>query len=126
MKFVKNRLQGAGTAIAFVIICSLISALMGVIQPGFSRIFYDRMLTGENPDWFVPFMAGLAVISGIQIIVSAVEAVYSNKINGKLDVVGNSTFLWKVLHMPMNFSLSVWQEISRADRLQMWALREAL
>ena len=103
MKFVKNRLQGAGTAIAFVVICSLISALMGVIQPGFSRIFYDRLLTGENPDWFVPFMTGLAVISGIQIIVSAVEAIYSNKINGKLDVVGNSTFLWKVLHMPMNF-----------------------
>lgn len=103
IKFVKNRLQGAGTAIAFVIICSLISSLMGVIQPGFSRIFYDRLLTGQNPEWFVPFMTGLAVISAIQIIVSAVEAIYSNKINGKLDVVGNSTFLWKVLHMPMNF-----------------------
>lgn len=103
IKFVKNRLQGAGTAIAFVIIYSLISSLMGVIQPGFSRIFYDRLLTGQNPEWFVPFMTGLAVISAIQIIVSAVEAIYSNKINGKLDVVGNSTFLWKVLHMPMNF-----------------------
>ncbi len=103
LEFVKKRLQGAGTAIAFVVICSLISALMGVIQPGFSRIFYDRLLTGENPEWFVPFMIGLAAISGIQILVSAVEAIYSNKINGKLDVVGNATFLWKILHLPMNF-----------------------
>lgn len=103
LKFVKNRLQGAGVAIAFVVICSLISALMGVIQPGFSRIFYDRLLTHQNPDWFMPFMIGLAVVSAIQIIISAVEAIYSNKINGKMDVVGNSTFLWKVLHMPMNF-----------------------
>lgn len=103
LKFVKSRLQGAGAAIAFVVICSLISALMGVIQPGFSRIFYDRLLTGQNPEWFMPFMIGLAVISAIQIIISAVEAIYSNKINGKMDVVGNSTFLWKVLHMPMSF-----------------------
>ena len=103
LKFVKNRLQGAGVAIAFVVICSLISALMGVIQPGFSRIFYDRLLTHQNPDWFMPFMIGLAVVSAIQIIISAVEAIYSNTINGKMDVVGNSTFLWKVLHMPMNF-----------------------
>ncbi|MGN1108056.1 MAG: NHLP family bacteriocin export ABC transporter peptidase/permease/ATPase subunit [Oscillospiraceae bacterium] len=103
LKFVRNRLQGAGVAIAFVIICSLISALIGVIQPGFSRIFYDRLLTGQNPEWFLPFMIGLAVIFGIEIIISAVEAIFSNKINGKLDVVGNSTFLWKVLHMPMSF-----------------------
>ena len=103
LKFVRNRLKGAGVAVAFVVICSLISALMGVIQPGFSRIFYDRLLTRENPEWFMPFMIGLAVISAVQIIVSAVEAIFSNKINGKMDVVGNSTFLWKVLHMPMNF-----------------------
>ena len=103
LKFVRNRLKGAGVAVAFVVICSLISALMGVIQPGFLRIFYDRLLTRENPEWFMPFMIGLAVISAVQIIVSAVEAIFSNKINGKMDVVGNSTFLWKVLHMPMNF-----------------------
>ncbi len=103
LKFVRNRLKGAGVAVAFVVICSLITALMGVIQPGFSRIFYDRLLTRENPEWFMPFLIGLAVVSAVQIIVSAVEAIFSNKINGKMDVVGNSTFLWKVLHMPMSF-----------------------
>lgn len=103
MKFVRNRLQGAGVAIAFMVICSLISALMGIIQPGFSRIFYDRLLTNHNPEWFMPFMIGLVVVSAIQIIISAVDEIFSNKINGKMDVVGNSTFLWKVLHLPMNF-----------------------
>ena len=103
LKFARNRLNGAGTAVAFVVVCSLISALMGVIQPGFSRVFYDRLLTKENPDWFMPFTIALAAISAVQIIVSAVEAVYSNKINGKMNVVGNSTFLWKILHLPMNF-----------------------
>lgn len=103
LKFARNRLQGAGAAVAFVVICSLITALIGVIQPGFSRIFYDRLLTQENPEWFMPFMIGLAALSAVQIIVSAVDAIFSNKLNGKMDVVGNSTFLWKVLHMPVNF-----------------------
>lgn len=103
VKYAKSRIKGAGLAVTFVVICSVITALMGVIQPGFSRVFYDRLLTGENPEWFMPFVIFLAAISAVQIIVSAIEAIYSNKINGKMDVVGNSTFLWKILNMPMNF-----------------------
>ncbi|MGN0656894.1 MAG: NHLP family bacteriocin export ABC transporter peptidase/permease/ATPase subunit [Ruminiclostridium sp.] len=101
--FVKSRLQGAGTAIAFVVICTLISSLLGIITASFSRIFFDRLLTGTNPDWFMPFIVAFAGISLIEIIVQAIEAVYSNKINGKLAVVGNATFLWKILHLPVKF-----------------------
>ena len=39
----------------------------------------------------------------IEIVVSAVKAIYSNKLNGKMAVVGNTTFLWKILHMPIEF-----------------------
>lgn len=103
LSFVRKRLEGAGTAIAFVIICSLIAALMNVISPVFSRVFYDRLLTGTNPDWFVPFIIGFAAVSAVEIIVQGIEAIYSNRINGKLAVIGNTSFLWKVLHLPMKF-----------------------
>ena len=76
---------------------------MGIITASLSRIYYDRLLTGINPDWFMPFIGAFAGISVIQIIVQAIEAICSNRINGKLAVVGNSTFLWKVLHLPMKF-----------------------
>ena len=102
-KFAASRLRGTGTAIAFVVLSSLITVLIDIIRPGFSRIFMDRLLTGQNLDWFYPFLTGLAVVSLIQIFVSAVQTVYSNKLNGKMAVVGNMTFLWKVLHMPMEF-----------------------
>lgn len=102
-KFAASRLKGTGTAIAFVVLSSLITVLIDIIRPGFSRVFMDRLLTGQNPDWFYPFLTGLTVISLIQIFVSAVQTVYSNKLNGKMAVVGNMTFLWKVLHMPMEF-----------------------
>lgn len=102
-KFARSRLAGTAAAVAFVILSSLIAVLMDIIRPGFSRIFMDRLLTNKNPEWFYPFLTGLAVISGIQVFVSAVQTIYSNKLNGKMSVIGNMTFLWKVLHLPMEF-----------------------
>lgn len=101
--FAAKRLKGTGTAIAFVVLSSMIAVLLNVIRPGFSRIFMDRLLTGENPSWFYPLLIGLTVVSIIQILGSAINAIYSNKIHGKMDVVGSSTFLWQVLHMPIEF-----------------------
>lgn len=101
--FAASRLKGAKTAVAFVILTTLISALIGIIMPAFPRIFMDRLLTKESPDWFYPFMIALAVMSALQLIISALETFYRNRINGKLATVGSSSFLWKVLHLPMEF-----------------------
>ena len=102
-KFARNRLAGTGVAAAFVVLSSLITVLMDIIRPGFSRVFMDRLLTQKNPEWFYPFLIGLAVISAVQILVLAVKTIYSNKLDGKMAVIGNMTFLWKVLHLPMEF-----------------------
>ena len=101
--FAKSRLSGAGAAIALAVIMTVISSLIGIIQPGFSRIFLDRLLTGQNPEWVVPFLVGLSALSLIQIVIGYVSAVYSNRINGKLATVGSTSFLWKVLRLPMEF-----------------------
>lgn len=101
--FAKKRLKGAGAAIAFVTMTTIISSLIGIISPAFSRIFLDRLLTGLNPDWAAPFVIALAGMSVIQLIVAWIQSVYSLKINGKLSMVGNSTFMWQVLRMPMDF-----------------------
>ena len=103
LQYAKKRLAGAGTAIAFVTLTTVISSLLGSVTPAFSRIFLDRLLTGENPEWLMPFTLALAGISVLQLIVAWIQAVYSLRINGKLAMVGNTTFLWKVLHMPMAF-----------------------
>ena len=101
--FARKRLVGAGSAVAFVTLTAVISSLLGIITPAFSRIFLDRLLTGKNPEWLVPFTVALAGISVVQLIVAWIQAVYSLRINGKLAMVGSTTFLWKVLRMPMEF-----------------------
>ncbi len=103
LAYAKKRLVGAGAAITFVILTSVISSLLGIITPAFSRIFLDRLLTGKNPGWLMPFTLALAGISAIQLVVTLIQSIYSLRINGKLAMVGNTTFMWKVLRMPMEF-----------------------
>ena len=51
----------------------------------------------------MPFVVLMTAVGVVQIIVSAAQYIYSLKINGKMSVIGNSTFMWKVLKLPMEF-----------------------
>ena len=103
LKFARNRLQGAGMAVGFVVLTTIILYCFEMVNPAFSRFFMDRLLTGENGDKLRPFITILSIAAIIQIFVACMQAIYMNKISGKMDIVGSSTFLWKVLRMPMEF-----------------------
>lgn len=103
LTFVKKRLKGAVVPLVFALITGIITALMGIISPAFSRIFMDRLLTGENSDWLLPFVAALTVFSAAELAVNFLQNAYSLKIEGKLAIVANSEFMWHVLRLPMEF-----------------------
>lgn len=103
LTFAKKRLVSTGVAFGFVIVTTLVTSLIGLINPVFSRVFLDRLLTGQNPEWFYPFIAALFGFAVVQLVVQWVQAVYLLKINGKFAIIGNSSFIWHVLHMPMEF-----------------------
>ena len=101
--FAMEKLKGAGTAVGFAVITTVIASLLGIIQPAFSRIFLDRLLTGVNPDWAKPFLWALSALAVIQIILAFIRTVFSARIHAKIAVVGSTTYLWKILHLPMEF-----------------------
>ena len=103
LEFARGRLKGAEAAVAFVVITTVISYLFGVINPVMSKIFMDRLLTGRNADWLYPFTAIMIFLAILQIIVEWAAAVYSLKINGKMAMVGSTSYMWKVLRLPMEF-----------------------
>ena len=103
LEFAKKRLAGAGAAVAFVMITTAIGYLFGIINSFTSRIFMDRLLTGKNPDWLDPFINMMIWLAVIQLIVSWAQAVYTLKINGKMAVIGSTSYMWKVLRLPMSF-----------------------
>ena len=103
LDFARKRLVGTGAAIAFVMLTTAISYLFGIANSVTSRIFMDRLLTGINRDWLYPFISVLILLAVIQIIIAWAQTIYSLKINGKMAVIGSTSYMWKVLRMPMEF-----------------------
>ncbi|MDD3571522.1 MAG: NHLP family bacteriocin export ABC transporter peptidase/permease/ATPase subunit [Eubacteriales bacterium] len=103
LAFALSRLRGAQAAVAFVVLTSLATALIGVINPAFSRIFVDRLLTGRNPEWLGPFTLVLIVLALLQILIGSLQEVHSLRIEGKFAVVANAQFMWHVLRLPLAF-----------------------
>lgn len=103
LSFAAKRMKGTGAAVAFVVLTTVLTSLMGILSSGMNRIFMDRLLTGVNRGWFQPFMLVMALFAAVQLVVAWIQAVYSLRINGKMAVVGSTSYMWKVLKMPMEF-----------------------
>ncbi|MBQ1923655.1 MAG: NHLP family bacteriocin export ABC transporter peptidase/permease/ATPase subunit [Lachnospiraceae bacterium] len=103
LDFAKRRLKGAGAAVAFVMLTTAITYLFGIANSVTSRIFMDRLLTGINKDWLYPFLSVMILLAAVQLIVAWAQTIYSLRINGKMSVIGSTTYMWKVLHLPMEF-----------------------
>lgn len=103
IQFAKSRLKGTGSVVAFVILTTIISSLLGIIRPAFSRIFLDRLLTGQNPEWLYPFIIALSAITAIELLVSFISIGVNHRIDGKMSSYGSTSFMWKVLQLPMEF-----------------------
>ncbi len=101
--FAIKRMKGTAWSVFFIILTTIISILVSLINPAFSRVFMDRLLTGENPDWLYPFTIALIVLAFVSLIVDCVKSLYMLKIEGKLAIVSNSKFMWHVLRVPMEF-----------------------
>ena len=97
------RATGSRAALAFVAITAAVTAVVGIINPALSQVFMDRLLGGKNPEWLYPFIALLIAVGAVRIVVEVLNAMYLLRLEGKMAVVSNSSFMWKVLHLPMEF-----------------------
>ena len=103
LAYAAERLKGTSSAVLFVVLTTTISSLMGIMSPVFSRVFLDRLLTGSNPDWLLPFVGAMSAFAVINITVLWIAAIYSVRIQAKMEAVGSASYLWRVLRLPMQF-----------------------
>ena len=101
--FASERMKGAKAAVWFMAITTLLSSLCGILAAIFSRIFLDELLPGKEPQLLIPVLIGMAVLALLQIAAAWISAIYSLRLNGKMDIVGSSTYMWKVFRLPMEF-----------------------
>lgn len=103
VNFISKRLKKEKGTIAFVALVSLISSVLGIINPVFSKIFIDQLLPDLNPSWLTPFFIFLITFTFIEVILSAINAIYYLKLSGKLAIKANAEYMWHVLRMPVEF-----------------------
>ena len=80
-----------------------LTSLLGIISTSLSRVFLDRVLSGNNPDWLVPLTAFMMGVGTVAAIISVMSAVYLSRIQGKIAVVSSSKFMRHLLHLPVGF-----------------------
>ncbi|MDD2213902.1 MAG: ATP-binding cassette domain-containing protein, partial [Oscillospiraceae bacterium] len=80
-----------------------LTALIGIINPVFSRVFLDQLLTREIPAWLTPLLLLMTGFALIQVVLAWLEATYKLRLEGKTAIVANSHFVWHVLHLPVDF-----------------------
>jgi len=101
--FILKRLEGSKAAVIFVLLTSVISSFIAIVDPIFMKVFADKLLGGQNPDWAKPFIWIVGLTCLLQLIVSYINDAYSTRVQAKLSAVGNASYMWKIMHLPMNF-----------------------
>ena len=101
LSFAKKRLKGTLAPFIFVVLTGILTAVLGMVTPLFSRIFMDNILSGKNPEWLIPFIGALGITLLFQFVVALLEAVYWLKIEGRFAIKANEEFMWHVLRLPV-------------------------
>ncbi len=103
LDFLKSRLQGTTAPFLFVMFTGILTALLGIVYPVFSRVFIDNLLPGYSPQWLYPFIGAMSAVVAMQALVMAIRLVNNYKIAFKLAVTSSATFMWHVLRLPIEF-----------------------
>ncbi len=101
--FSLNKILDNKSIFAIISVCTIITSLISLLVPGFSRFFTDILLVETNTDLFYPFIYLLSIIVICQIVISWIKVVSSYKARAKLDIIGSSEFVWHILHLPIQF-----------------------
>ena len=101
--FVKKRLKGAGSALAFLSLSGLAAAVFGIVQPALTSSFVDKILTGSNTVWLMPLLGILTGVAVMQFLLLCATVSYQNYVQGRFAVSANCAYLLHVLHLPMQF-----------------------
>ncbi len=103
IEYTLKKLKKNKTTFFFVALTTAIVSLLGIFMTGFSRVFLDKMLTGLESEWYGPFLLLFLIVALFNILTAWIKAIYSLKLNGKMAIEGNASYVWKILNLPMEF-----------------------
>ena len=103
LKFASERLRGTLQMFLLVAITTLIASVTGMLLPAFSRFFMDHLLTRNAVQWSGGFFVLMGLTVASQIASLWIKTVYLLKLQGKMAAIANTSFLWHILRLPVEF-----------------------
>lgn len=102
-KFVSSRLHGSKAAILLLMLTGLLAAVSAPLVPAFARVFTDDILSAGARDMLAPLVVAMLATAVFVLVAGVIHASTTYRVQGKLAVSANASFLWHVLHLPMRF-----------------------
>ncbi len=81
----------------------ILTAFVGLVTPLFSQVFMDNILSGKNPDWFVPFIIAMGGMVLFNFLLLTIQGIYKRRFSGNMAIEANANFFWHVLRLPIDF-----------------------
>ena len=96
-------LKGMRASVIFVMAAAALASFITILDASFGRVFFDRILSGRNPDWLFPLAVLMLILAIIWGVISLVQALFLFRVRGKVAVVNSSRFMKHLLHLPVGF-----------------------
>jgi NHLM bacteriocin system ABC transporter peptidase/ATP-binding protein len=100
-----KRLKDYKKTFLYLTLAGLALVVPGLAIPEFSKIFVDNILIRHVPGWILPMMIGLGITALLRALLSWLQFSILLRFEMSLSLGSSSKFLWRVLHLPMNFHI---------------------
>ncbi len=98
-----GRLKGMRSAIAVVAWISVMLVIPGVVVPGLTAAFVDKVLVQHFTGWLSPLLIGLAVTVLVNMVLRSLQGVVLLRVELRLALEQSARFTWHVLTLPVAF-----------------------
>ncbi len=103
LSFMQKRLKNTAPALILAIVISLLTMMVGIINPEIMQRLLDSISQSRNLTPYLKYLAVLIITGLISVVVEWIKSVYLLKMDGKMSILGNTRFMWKLLHLPVGF-----------------------
>lgn len=102
-RFLVEHLKSSKSVTVFILTMGFLLAVIAMLKPMFFEIFVDNILIGGKKEWMKPLLLGMGISLGAALLIEALQNIYLNKFRVKLAVKASASFMWHVLHLPVEF-----------------------
>ena len=99
----RARLGDLNSVVGFITWISVMLVIPGMILPGMTAVFVDKVLVHQYGDWLVPILLGLAAAFGLNLALRWLQGMALLRLEMRLALEQSAAFMQSVLRLPIDF-----------------------